>query len=171
MPFFSQKRDISNIFDSQFKLLSYAIIKIPDSYRHSYQLCTLNNKYFYNFDYRITDKNFINTSDKLKRNIEYDFALYQVLCNIKSNDCFNFLKYKKALFTGIQGLSLAWQLKKEIFPLWKKIISFGEDYVLSDGTEGVPIISCHNTGQYGFLLEHFYKTWNPDYCLLCIKKQ
>ncbi len=91
---------------------------VPHDYVHEFQMERFNREHVAEFgeSYEVTDDRSKNTSVKIIPGRHYIIDFYPVLEIATFPQGIEFLQEKGALFTGPQGLSLAWEHKKECFP-------------------------------------------------------
>ncbi|MFA6338527.1 MAG: hypothetical protein WCW87_00475 [Candidatus Paceibacterota bacterium] len=84
----------------------------------------------------ISDEDFSNVSDKLEPGKIYSVQILQVDEKTSTDDCLDFLIKNGALLVGMQGLTLAWQLKKECFPegRWLTSLDYEKKLFCSPGS-------------------------------------
>lgn len=80
--------------------------------------------YLYNQD--LSDKNYSNTSYKLKPGEKCKIKFFKAKESIDFIDCLEFLKSQEALLVGPQGLIVAFAERKEIFPKGCWVFSLDE---------------------------------------------
>ena len=153
----------------KFTLLKSFSLTVPKDYNHNTQLSTLKPKNFYYFNDAVTDKNFENATQKLVPGKTYTVKIMSIGSRATSDECLDTYKREKAILVGAQGLSLAYQVKKEEFPSGKWLVSFDEKKALwkdADGYLRVPYVIRLSVGDYEFNLGYFESGWNGGYCLL-----
>ena len=155
----------------RFELLMEFKVTVPTDYDHGTQLSTLKKKEFYYFNDEITDWNFRKATQKLVPGKTYKAKLFSIRKTVNSDDCLGLYKAVGAILTGAQGLSLVYQLKKDVLPKGKYTVSFDEKDALwrvSDGYHRVPDGYAYSGGAFEFLLGDFESDWDSDYVVLCL---
>src|SRR5207247_2433023 len=102
----------------------------------------------------------------------YKVRIFGINGRASSADCLAHYRSQKAIFTGAQGASLIWELKREEFLKGKWTASFDEKEALWEEPGGyyvVPGLFCDTIGGgHNFLeLAAFDFDWFPFNCLLC----
>lgn len=156
----------------------YEMVKftVPENYVHTTQLASFvkeNHREFYVCSDDITDKNFVEVTNKLTHGETYEAKIFGITKIITSKDCLAFLKAQKAILVGAQGISVVWQQAKEQFPKKKRIISFDEEDALWQGADGLlrmPDMSLdqYPSGGWRFDLGYFWSDRDSDDCILCV---
>ena len=119
-------------------------------------------------DKKICDAFFMDVCDRLSPGKTYEVCLYTASKPIDPELCIEFLKAKKSLFIGAQGLSLMYM--QGVIPKGTKVVSFGKN-TLSD--EYALSVYQYTGGSDNF----FYVCWTGSYPLckgdsiLCISEQ
>ncbi len=150
-------------------------ITIPSDYDHDTWLAAFAEKTnglsdTYCYSDGLTDENFSKVSYKLIPGKTYIVKIFPILQTVSTEDCIDFLKKTKALLVGAQGLLLVYDLKKDVFPINKQILSFDEKNVLwqdTDGNHRVPYVYHGSDGTSDFRLGYFGSEWF-GHCLLCV---
>jgi len=154
-----------------FELLTEFKIAVPTDYDHGTQLSTLKKKDFYFFNDAITDRNFWNATQRLVPGKTYKAKLFSIKQTVTSDDCLGLYKAVGAILTGAQGLSLVYQLKKDVLPKGKWIVSFDKKKALwrdSDCYHRVPDVNARSFGGFAFYLGIFEGVWNSNNVVLCL---
>lgn len=161
---------------SSFKLLETYEITVPEDYDHNTQLESFRKEYLRVFDVcekQISDKNLAKVTDKLGPGKKYKVEIFRTISAVYPEDELAFLKKKKALLVGAQGLSLFWQLKKnELSVLLRpgmEIISVDErDALIRLGDDvGQPSISHEPNGEWFFYIADDDWSWAEGICIVC----
>lgn len=135
--------------DDCFKEVANFKLTIPEEYKHGKQLELFKSKNlhdFYAYDSRITDENFSNASRKLFPGKPYTVKIFRIAKDKKMSfrECMAFLKTQKNLvLVSAQGLSLVWEICKEVFLPSTRILSLdAENYLFKDkeGSLWIPAI-------------------------------
>jgi len=153
--------------DARFLLATTFNLTIPTSYDHTAQLALFikenHQKFFFIHD-AITDANFANRT-RLKPGKTYTVKIFLIAkrVTVTSEECLEFLKTQKAVLVGAQGVSLAWQFKKEKFPIGKVLLSFSKN-----SRRGTPSIMPNWVCGWMFGFVHYKSFYvRDDSCLLC----
>ena len=157
--------------DSRFELLMEFKVTVPTDYDHGTQLSTLTKKEFSYFNENVTDRNFRKATQKLVPGKTYQAKLFSIKNKVTSDDCLGLYKAVGAILTGAQGLSLVYQLKKDVLPKGKYTVSFDEKDALwqdSDGDHRVPFVNARSDGDFRFRLGLFGGDWPSDGVVLCL---
>lgn len=127
-------------------LVSVTEFAVPEWYKHETQLASFRKKYPFAFSVGmlgdgdfVTDKNYGNVSTKLMPGQRFQMKIFKIVKNsgingnVPSEYCMAFLKKQKVVFTGAQGLTLAYEIAKGFLPRvgngW--IVSLDEKEALS----------------------------------------
>lgn len=153
------KRDViesllnNSKFDKRFTSFSGFFLKIPQDYDHQKELSLLGGAIEYSDTYTefiFTDEKFNKVSHAISPNKNYFVRIFEVVGEMVTfSDCLNFLSTEGAVFTGAQGLSLLWRLKKEKLPHYANIFSFDKEGFLPRDRHGLilPCIYRNNSWQ------------------------
>ena len=148
---------------------------VPENYDHDHQI---NNfvekakKSDSSIDRDITDDEFRNVSYKLIPGKTYIGKFYPILNIVSGEDCVTFLKNRKVLMTGTQGLTLLPDIfNKDLDILAGKwIYSFDQvNFLLKfNGDYFVPgaLFCSHN--KYNYILNNFKYNLSSQDCLFCV---
>lgn len=168
-------KETQTITNSRFIQIKEFNLTIPRSYNHKTQLAEFKKKHkkdFYFYNEEITDKNFKGATNQLIPGRTYKVSIFQIQETVSSKDCLTFLKSQNAILVGAQGLSVAYEQKKEEFPESKWMISFDEEEALykdAGGARRVPRALRSSDGGWRFRLGCFQSCWSDDNCLLCFR--
>ena len=157
--------------DPRFEFLMEFKVTVPTDYDHGMQLNTLKKKEFYYFNDEITDRNFRKATQKLVPGKTYKAKLFSIKGKVNSDDCLGLYKAVGAILTGVQGMSLVYQLKKDVLPKGKCAVSFDEKDALwqdSVGRRRVPFVLADSGGDFKFYLGDFEVGWDSDSVVLCL---
>lgn len=132
------------------------IMTVQADYDHATQLGKFmekNRKKFYGVNENITDTNFSNPSRVLKPGDKLRVSgVHQVVGGTTtSKERMDFLRSRKAVFTGAQGASLVFEEKCDQLPKGKWCGSFDEPERLwkdADGNHRVPIVDVYSDGDF-----------------------
>jgi hypothetical protein len=135
-----------------------------------------NGKNFVAFSKQITDYNCRYTSNMLIPGKTYNLKAYAVLKKIYGPRCLSFLIYKKSLLIGAQGLSLVWELKKELFPTGLNIVAFDQRMaqVRIGSSFFIPLIhkeTVNGNNFYYFVIEEFADSFDTNCVIFSVKEQ
>jgi hypothetical protein len=158
--------------DDRFQLLSYFELTVPRRYNHGTQLATFASfakKIGFDHKGSINDQNFAKTTHQLIPGKTYGAKIFRINRKAIGEDCLAFYIAQRALLVGVQGLSLAWQLKRNKFPAGRWTASFDREVALSElsyyKTCIVPCIGqC--SGNWKSTLGYFGSDWS-GHCIIC----
>lgn len=171
------------LYGPTFSLIKKFEITVPDDYNHDRYLNSFNEIYWigrikvsedkkslYRAETnspKIAGHNWENTTGKLQANKKYLIKIFKLGLEdeaslISSESCVEFIKDKSAIFAGIQGLTLAWHLKKNEFPEGATICIGREDLA-----ESVPSIVCSKSKTWSFHTNTPKGGWGNKCHLLC----
>lgn len=164
-------------YRKKFKLIRKITLIIPIEFNHDTQLENFSKGNATSFNYfsnKITDSNFLNVTHRLYPGKRYVVRLFVCMTEISSEDCLAFLRDRDDLLVGAQGLTLFFQLAKDIIPLNTWIISFDRRKGLylwqqSEKRQGVylvPAIVRLEDGTFEYTLPHFEGRWNIGDCFV-----
>ncbi|MEK7465174.1 MAG: hypothetical protein AAB631_00135 [Patescibacteria group bacterium] len=165
-----QEKARKQLLLQRFMVLKTFSLTVPKNYRHERQLDSLKLRDFYSFNDDVTDKNFRNATQKLVPGKTYKVKIVNIGSRSTSEELMGVYAREKAIFVGAHGLSLAWQLKKDEFPVGKWTLSFDKKEALwkdPDGDHRVPHVYRLSVGDYEFNLGYFEGGWNSADCVLC----
>lgn len=133
--------NVNTSFQSEQKFypVNKSKIVIPQDYNHAKQLSSINEEEFVVFNYKLLrDKQFSKTSHILKPQEEYIVSLFPAKHDTSLSECLEFLRSLHCKLVGPQGLSLLWQIARNILPQEVWIYSI-------DIVEALPqnVIGCH----------------------------
>ncbi len=165
-----------SIVDKRFGAAVEFEITIPLEYDHDKQIDAFAEKvkgqkttYYYNAD--LNSKNFNKATTKLVPGKTYKVKRIPILSQVTSEDCLNRIYQEpNSILVGGQGLTVAHDLKKEIFPKGKYTVSFDKKEALwedSGGRHRVPRVLASVDGDFEFSLGRFGRPWDVDGCLVC----
>jgi hypothetical protein len=147
------------------KLLEEFELMVPEDYDHNTQLTSFskkNRKDFYRYDDRITDAKYVEEPCKLTPGRTYTVRIFQMTHGGISEEFVAFMELQKAFYVGAQGLSVAWQLKKDKFPIGLHIMSWS---ALGE------VSSVSRVSDSGWSFDSMWilqeGSWNNSCCLLC----
>jgi hypothetical protein len=146
------------------------------NYQHGQQLAkfiSLETKGFKVVCDLITDSNFRHVSEILVPGKAYKAKIWTIHKgkNTVATEVMQFLKSNNVLFTGAQGISLAWSLHKDKFPNGKWIASMDEQSGLCQDENGkyrIPGIARNPNGDLGFGLTFYDSVFYDNYCFFGI---
>lgn len=156
--------------DSRFELLMEFEVTVPENYDHGTQLSTLKKNEFYSSNEAITDRNFRKATQKLVPGKTYKVKFFSIKETVTSDDCLGLYKAVGAILTGTQGMSMVYELKKDLLPEGKWTVSFDEKdalWVDAVGSHRVPFMDRGSDSSCRFHLGYFEVGWPSDFCLLC----
>lgn len=164
-----------DVEDKRFELLNTIKLAVPGNYDHNHQLALFKEKNIDNFGgYNgcITDDHFSKVSHHLVPGETCLIKIFGLNQKLKTNECMAFLRSQNVLFVGAQGLSLLRELRPEIFPRVKWMVSLDEYVSLWNEPGGsqpphVPMMGVSESGSWIFQLSTYSNDWGSDSCLLC----
>ncbi len=157
-------------------------ITIPANYKHAKQIDRFAEKVkklntTYHYDKDLTSKKFENATHRLVPGKTYTVKIFPILERASSKervsgeDCMAFLRKQNAILVGGQGLTLAYSLMPDEFPVNKCVVSFDEKVALwKGGLSGhhmLPRVDRFPGGGQRFDLDSFESGLRKGYCLLC----
>ena len=156
-------------------LVDLGIITVTEDYEHAARLKTFRKKNvrkFYYYNDAITDENFANPSRVLKPGNKLHVRVFKQVAagTTTSEERIAFLATQKAVLTGAQGASLAFERKRDQLPKGYWHSSFDEkDRLWQDagGCRRVPLVSAFSGDGFEFSLGDFEGVWGGDFALLC----
>jgi hypothetical protein len=159
-------------------LIDLGTITAPDNYIHETRLTTFreqNRQKFYHYDRGITDANFPNPSRILKPGDELRVRAFKQVFGgtTTSEERMAFLATQKAIFTGVQGLSLVFDQKRDQLRKDRWYASFDERDCLfldNDGWPMVPSMSCPYGYDFALCLKRFGHVWYSVETFLCFNE-
>lgn len=170
--FIARNRQADPRFELLFEPLADFKVAVPKNYDHATWLGSFAKKHrqeFYFYHDGVTDANFAKATQKLVPGKTYAVKIFGITQRVSSEDCLGFLKTQKAVLVGAQGLTLAWEQKKEQLPKGKWMVSFDEKDALPslDGGHRVPYVHAPSGGDFRLNLGSFGTDWYVADCLLC----
>ncbi len=166
--------DEVDTLDPRFEIVTTFNVTVPENYNHARQLTSFAKKHrggFYFYSDNVTDANFTMTTQRLMPGKTYGVKIWGIKRGrvISSPDCVAFYKAQRAILVSVQGLSLAWEQKKEEFPKGKCTVSFDKRDALSylRGYHGMPSVFAGSVGVFLLVMCSFESVWGAGYCLLC----
>ena len=143
-------------------------ITVPDDYNHATALAKFikKNRQKFSVNDDITDANFPNPSRVLKPGQKLRVRAFKQVVNgaTTSEERMTFLATQKAVHTGAQGASLAFEQKRDQLPKGEWYASFDEPERLwtdADGNCMVPYIRAELDGSFRWHLDFF-----KDFCAI-----
>jgi hypothetical protein len=140
-------------------------ITVPAGYNHDTQIdvskkIAHKEKTVYGYDPCFTSENFSLEKAKLLPGEIFIVKIFSITEMVTSQQCLSFLKNQKAVYFGLHGLTLVFDLKKDALPKDKWIVSFSPKDelfvdVTSSGNHAVPYIYASKDGDYGFEKSYF----------------
>ncbi len=169
----------NSIIDDYFTLVNTFPLTIPEDYNHATRLdsfCKMKQDEvikLFNF-YKHTDAEFGNATTKLLPGQRFRIKVFRVKEIVSCDDCLILLKSEKAVLTGVQGLSLVYELAKDQIPKGTKGISLDKKTAFLenkfDGRHYVPDIHRYNgysEERYTVGCTIFESCLGKDSCILC----
>lgn len=162
-----------SVLDERFVLINSFDLVVPEGYDHATRLDVFSKEHrkeFYCYNNAIIDENFAKATTKLVPGRKFKIKVFQIKQHVSSENCIGFLKSQKAILTGAQGASLAYELAKNQLPVSRWSLSFDEKEALwgdSNNYHRVPYVLRYSDGDYDFNLGDFEPGWSDGYCLLC----
>lgn len=161
--------------DVKFFLMDSFELTVPEDYDHgraAFELRkTCEEGEILLLQQRNYDKHYKNATHQLVPGKTYMVKIFSIRQEITPEDCMNFLALQRAIPVGVQGLSLARQLKREKFPIGKWTVSFNEKDAIwedADGNRGVPRVGTVSDGVWRANPGGcFGSGWVDGSCLLC----
>jgi len=160
----------------RFELASTFQVTLPENYEHATWLASFAAKHRKGFSYgyndNVTDANFAGATQKLMPGKTYGVKIWDIGRgeNVSSPDCVLFYKTQKMLLVGAQGLTLAWEQKKDEFSKGKWTASFDEEkalpYHFGYRYRMVPYVRVRSGDDFGLDLCGFARGWGSSDCLL-----
>jgi len=160
-------------------LIDLGIITVPENYEHANRLMTFgkqNSHKFYHYDENITDKNFPNPTRILKFGDKFYVRAFKPVSDQRtptSEECMAFLVTQKAIYTGVQGMSLVFEQKCNRLLKGKWYISFDEKERLWTDTCGkykLPYMNIRSGDVFQFHLADFENLWGVNSGFLCFQE-
>ena len=150
-------------------------LTVPSDYHHDRQIDSFSKivkkeKSTYQYVDEFNCKNFGNTTFKLIPGKTYRVKIYPILKRVKSEDCMNFIEQQKGILVGGQGITLAYSLHKDYFPVGRGTVSLDQPHGLwkdSNGKYRAPIVRRYSDGYWKFYLGDLELHWSADNCLIC----
>lgn len=154
-------------------LVDLGTIIVPDDYVHETQLASFreeNHKRFIYYNDNITDKNFPNPSRILKPGDRLRVRIFkQSVSGITTTkERMEFMEKLGAVYTGVQGVSLVFDQKRDLLPRDFWCVSYdhaGHLWKDADGNRRVPGVRAGTDGVFEFCLGDFAGAWSSDYCV------
>lgn len=160
-------------------------LTVPPDYDHTTQIDRFAGRVHESadimfFEKNLTSKNFQDASIKLMPGKTYAVKIYPVFAPkeqaVSSRDCLGFLRKQGAILTGVQGLTLVYDLKRDELPPEMWTLSFDEETALwsepssSGNYARVPGIRRYlkesSADRWEFPLGSFKNSWHRGDCLL-----
>lgn len=150
--------------DSRFPFLKEFKLTIPTNYVPATRLDTFKAAHkdeFYDYNNDITDKNFAKVSHQLIPGKTYKVKFFGITQRVSSEDCLKVYRANRAYYTGAQGASVLYELKKEELIKGKWHCSFDEKDNLPflGGYHWVPSVYAYSSGDFRFDLGNFEFDW------------
>ena len=160
--------------DSRFRFVTAFDIVVPEDYDHATRLDMFRDRHsreFDNYNPAITDANYAaKATIKLAPGRRLKCRVFWINEAVSSDDCLGFLRNQKAILTGAQGASLAYEQGKDRLPKSRYYVSFDDKDALwkdSDSHHMLPSVYPYSYGAFDFLLGLF-ETESVNVCgLLC----
>jgi len=141
-------------------------ITVPAGYDHDTQIEMSKEKAkkdkvkFFGYDSFFTNDNFRKEEPKLLPGETFIVKIFSITGPASNQQYLSFLNRQKAVFFGLHGLTLVFDLKKDQLPKDKWIIVFGPKDGLSadksnNGDHVVPYINTSSDGDYAFEKSYF----------------
>lgn len=179
------KRTLADVFflDQLFEPVADAEITVPKNYIHETCLASFRKhdqkkgySTFCEFNHNITDENFKNVSVRLVPGQRLKASVFQIKKGVgmlSGRECLAFLRSKKAIFAGAQGMTLAFEQAENIlFPNtqmkgknWSWCSSLDEEEALFE-RHAVAIFHAP-IGEWRLDLSFLYHKWDYQDRLLC----
>ncbi len=157
-----------------FELTGSFYFDIPIDYVHSQQLAsfvkTYKPKAFF-ISNQLTDSNFSMVTDRLVPQGNYIWRIYSITRKVSSSECLNFLRSRRSLFVGAQGLSYLWQRAGQKLPLNRWIIALDEREALFKDACGnicVPALLRDSVDKLEYEFGSLKCDWDNSHCLLAV---
>lgn len=144
------------------------IITVPNDYHHATQLTKFtkqNRRWFDRYAGIVTDETFPNPSRYLGSGHKLRVRVFKQVASgvTTSKECMEFLRSQNAVFTGVQGLSLVFEQKREQLPKGHRYASFDEkERLYRDRGDHrlVPVIDAKRDGKFDLNVVSFDDVWN-----------
>jgi hypothetical protein len=160
--------------DDRFRLIGMFKVVVPKGYDHGTRLdsfCREHANKFYIYNKDITDENFGQATTQLNPGRKFTVKVFQITERVTSEDCLSYLYSQGAVFVGAQGLTLAWEQKKNCLPVNRWSVSFDEKPAFFKGRGSnavwVPYMGRKMRGPFEFCIGDSRCFWYDDACLLC----
>lgn len=116
--------------DSRFRFVTAFDIVVPEDYDHATRLDMFRDRHsreFDNYNPAITDANYAaKATIKLAPGRRLKCRVFWINEAVSSDDCLGFLRNQKAILTGAQGASLAYEQGKDRLPKSRYYVSFDD---------------------------------------------
>jgi hypothetical protein len=166
----------AKLFGNQFKKLDQFEMTVPADYDPARQLGLFRAAHiteFSQYSDHITDEKFFKPTIVLAPGQKLAVEITEPEDGTSSKENLDYLRSRKALFVGVQGTTLVYQLAKEKIPLDSTVISFDQQAALGTNLAGdwvLPGISRYTDGTFRFGLTLFDTPSTPDVRLLAFFK-
>jgi hypothetical protein len=151
-------------------------IEIPVDYNHEEQLDlfykkTKDLKTTFSFDEGLNSKNFSKATNKLEPGKRYKVKFFEVN-GLSNEECLFYLKIKKVILVGGQGMTLVQDLRANELPINRIILSFDEKSSMFEdsGIKKFPVMIRYPDDLFIFGLGRFDGINRLKSCLLAFSQ-